>query len=73
MVVISFSNYWRSIHLFFWLPFDKPEAPAFWATLTLWILNISMAITAWADYHAVFLGLEGFSAHLSLICDQPSL
>ena len=34
MVVISFSDYWRSIHVFFWLPFDEPEAPAFWTTLT---------------------------------------
>jgi hypothetical protein len=57
----------------FQLPFDEPEAAAFWTTLTFWILNISMAVTAWTDYHAVFFRLEGLSVHPFPINDQPFL
>ena len=52
-----------SIRVFFRFLSNEPEAPAFWTTLTFWILNISLAVTAWADYHVVFLRLEGLFAH----------
>jgi len=58
-----------SIRVFFRVFFcflsNEPKASTLWATLAFWILNISLAITARADYHAVFLMLKNLLAHFS--------
>jgi hypothetical protein len=54
-----------SIRVFFRFLSNEPKAPALWATLAFWILNISLAVTARADYHAVFLRLKNLLAHFS--------
>jgi hypothetical protein len=45
--------------------FNEPKAPALWTTLTFWILNISLAITAGTDYHAILFGIENLLLHFS--------
>ena len=45
--------------------FNKPKTPALWTTLTFRVLNISMAVTVWADHHAIFLGVDSLIVHFS--------
>jgi len=54
-----------SICVFFRFLSNEPKAPALWARLAFWILNISLAVTPWADYHAVFLRLKNLLVHFS--------
>ena len=42
-----------------------PKAFALWTILALWSLNISLAVTSWADCHAVFPGLKDLPAYFS--------
>jgi len=44
---------------------DEPKTPALWTTLTFRVLNITMAVTAWADHHAIFFGVEYLIVHFS--------
>ncbi len=53
------------IRVFFRFLFNEPKASAPWETLAFWILNISLAVTARADYHAVFLMLKNLLSHFS--------
>jgi hypothetical protein len=45
--------------------FDEPKAPALWTTLTFWISNISVAVTAWTGYHAIFFMDKNLLVHFS--------
>ncbi len=54
-----------SIRVFFRFLSNEPKASALWATLAFWSLNISLAVTARADYHAVFLRLKNLLVHFS--------
>jgi hypothetical protein len=54
-----------SIRVFFRFLSNEPKASALWARLAFWILNISLTVTARADYHAVFLRLKNLLAHFS--------
>jgi hypothetical protein len=54
-----------SIRVFFRFLSNEPKASALWARLAFWILNISLTVTARADYHAVFLRLKNLLVHFS--------
>jgi hypothetical protein len=54
-----------SIRVFFRFLSNEPKASALWARLAFWILNISLTVTPWADYHAVFLRLKNLLVHFS--------
>jgi len=54
-----------SIRVFFGFLSNEPKASTLWATLAFWSLNISLAVTPWADYHAVFLRLNNLFFHFS--------
>jgi hypothetical protein len=54
-----------SICVFFRFLSNEPKASALWARLAFWILNISLTVTPWADYHAVFLRLKNLLVHFS--------
>jgi hypothetical protein len=54
------------IRIFFYLHFNEAKTPTLWATLALWILNISMTVTEWADYHTIFHRVENLLFHFSL-------
>ena len=49
-----------NIRILFRFLLNVPKAPAFWTTLTFWILNISMAVTAWTDHHTIFFWIKIF-------------
>jgi hypothetical protein len=44
--------------LFESLFFNPPQAPALWAGLAFWILNISSVVIIWTDYHTVFFWIK---------------
>jgi len=54
-----------NIHILFCFLFDEPKASAFWTSLTVWISNISMTVTIWTDFHAIFFRIENLFVHFS--------
>jgi uncharacterized protein (DUF983 family) len=46
------------IRILFCLLFNETKAPALWTTLTFWLLNISLAVTAGADHHTIFFWIK---------------
>ena len=54
-----------SICVFFRFFSDVPKASALWTTLSFWSLNISLAVTAWADDQAIILRVKNLLAHFS--------
>jgi hypothetical protein len=64
-VSLAINHYGWKYYVFFRFLSNEPKAPALWATLAFWILNLSLAVAARADYHAVFLRLKNLLAYFS--------